>query len=292
MSVISAQVPSVWTLLRLGRISNLPTVWTNAIAGSVIAGGARRPTEIALIAIAMSAFYIGGMYLNDFFDRAIDARERPDRPIAAGEIRTSTVSAIGFGLLTIGIGLMLPFGQRATLWGTLLAAAIVLYDVWHKGNVLSPIIMGVCRALVYLGAGVAIAGDISGTLVAGAFALAAHVIGLTYAAKQESLDKVGNLWPLMFLAVPLLLAIPAISAGWIVVASFALLLAADALAIRLLAKRPIAGAVPRAVSGLIAAICLVDGLAIALVGAQPLLVFGCAIGYPLTRIFQSSVPGT
>ena len=40
MSVAAAQMPSLSTLLRLGRISNVPTVWTNVLAGSIIAGGA------------------------------------------------------------------------------------------------------------------------------------------------------------------------------------------------------------------------------------------------------------
>jgi 4-hydroxybenzoate polyprenyltransferase len=118
------------------------------------------------------------------------------------------------------------------------------------------------------------------------------VAGITYAAKRESLDRVGNLWPLLLLAVPLLAALPAITSDWIVVAAFLLLLAADAAAIRLLATRPVAGAVPLAVSGLIAAICLVDALAIALAGGGVLLFATCALGYPLTRLLQKSIPGT
>ena len=103
MSVTAVRMPSLSTLLRLGRISNIPTVWTNVLAGSVIAGGDRRPDQIALIMMAMTAFYVGGMYLNDFFDREIDARDRPGRPIHAGEIRAGAVSSIGFGLLAAGI---------------------------------------------------------------------------------------------------------------------------------------------------------------------------------------------
>jgi hypothetical protein len=292
MSAAAARMPGLSTLLRLGRISNLPTVWTNVLAGSVIAGSGYRPDQMALVMIAMTAFYVGGMYLNDFFDREIDARERPGRPIHAREIRAGTVSSIGFGLLATGIALMIPFGLAATIWGALLGAVIVLYDVWHKGNALSPLVMGSCRALVYIGAGVALAGSPSHAIVLGAIALASHVAGITYAARQESLDRVGNLWPLMLLAVPLLVALPALFSGWIVIAAFLLLLAADALAIRLLATRPVPGSVPRAVSGLIAAICLVDALAIALNGGGVLLVALCALGYPLTRLFQKSIPGT
>src|ERR1700709_2858904 len=281
----TVRMPSLWTLLRLGRISNIPTVWTNVLAGSVIAGGDRNPGRIALIMLAMTALYVGGMYLNDFFDREIDARDRPGRPIHAGEIRAGTVSSIGFGLLATGITLMIPFGLAATIWGVLLAGPLVLYPVWDKGNLLSPIVMGTCRALVYIGTGAALAGSTSTAMMIGAVALASHVAGITYAARQESLDRVGNLWPLALLAVPLLAALPAVAGGWIVITAFLLLLAADAVAVRLLATRPVPGSVPLAVSGLIAAICLVDALAIALNGGGAVPVAVCALGYPLTRIF-------
>ena len=32
------RMPRLSTLLRLGRISNIPTVWTNVLAGSVMSG--------------------------------------------------------------------------------------------------------------------------------------------------------------------------------------------------------------------------------------------------------------
>jgi 4-hydroxybenzoate polyprenyltransferase len=292
MSIAAVRGFSPSTLLRLGRISNLPTVWTNVIAGAVIAGGAARTGEVALLALAMSAFYVGGMYLNDFFDRAIDARERPTRPIAAGEIAAGTVSGIGFGLLAFGVVLMVPFGLAATIWGIALAAVIVLYDVWHKGNALGPTIMGLCRALVYIGAGAAMTGHVPLALAIGAFVLAAHTAGITYAAKQESLDTIGNLWPMLLLAAPLMVALPFVTSGWLVSVAFAVLLIADATAVWLLAKRPVSGSVPRAVSGLIAAISLVDALAVAWAGGDPSLVLACAAGYPLTRLFQMSIPGT
>jgi 4-hydroxybenzoate polyprenyltransferase len=293
MNVTAAvRMPRLSTLLRLGRISNIPTVWTNVLAGSVIAGGDRNPGGIALIMLAMTAFYVGGMYLNDFFDREIDARDRPGRPIHAGEIRAGAVSSIGFGLLATSIALMIPFGLAATVWGALLAAVIVLYDVWHKGNVLSPVVMGTCRALVYIETGAALAESTSAATMVGAVALASHVAGITYAAKQESLDRVGNLWPLALLAVPLFVALPAMFSGWTVIIAFVLLLAADAQAIHLLVRRPLPGAVPHAVSGLIAAICLVDALAIALAGGGVPFAAICALGYPLTRLFQKSIPGT
>ena len=43
------------------------------------------------------------MYLNDAFDREVDARERPERPIPSGHVGRGSSSRIGFGLLGMGI---------------------------------------------------------------------------------------------------------------------------------------------------------------------------------------------
>ena len=40
--------------LRLGRVSNLPTVWTNTLAGAVLAGAAGFGTEFAVMLVAFS----------------------------------------------------------------------------------------------------------------------------------------------------------------------------------------------------------------------------------------------
>ena len=69
-------------------MSNLPTVWTNTLAGVTLAGRRRRRRAAwLLLALAFSLLYTGGMYLNDAFDRDIDARERPERPIPSGRVR-------------------------------------------------------------------------------------------------------------------------------------------------------------------------------------------------------------
>ena len=158
--------------LRLGRVSNLPTVWTNVVAGTVLGGGSLR--GVVPTAIAMSLFYVGGMYLNDAFDREIDARERPERPIPAGHVTAAEVFLVGFGLLGAGllllVGLVLFGAAKAGAIGAgaLLGGTIVLYDVWHKQNPVSPIVMGLCRVLVYLSAALATGGLLGANAWAGA----------------------------------------------------------------------------------------------------------------------------
>ncbi len=239
----------------------------------------------------MSLFYVGGMYLNDYFDRAIDARERPERPIPSGAMAAVTVAAIGFGLLGAGMLVTGAMGMAAAAIALLLGAAIVAYDLHHKGNPFAPVVMGACRTLVYCVAAAALVGLVPPVVVASAIAIGAYVAGLTYAARQESLDKVGNLWPLLLLAAPMVVAIGVFRNGLGAIAIYLLLVAWAAVAVYLLAKRPVAGSVPRAVGWLIAGISLADAAILASVDAiGPASV--AVVGFIATLIAQKYIAGT
>src|SRR3954453_16103642 len=125
MALAQPRPLSFVTLLTLGRVSNLPTVWTNVLAGAVLAGAEWQSWRTGVVLIAMTLFYVGGMYLNDYFDRVVDARERPGRPIPAGDIAAPMVAAIGFGLLAAGTAMMAVTGLAGGLAGAVLAAVIV-----------------------------------------------------------------------------------------------------------------------------------------------------------------------
>jgi hypothetical protein len=291
MTIAARESISPATLLALGRVSNLPTVWTNVLAGAVLGGGDWRSWQLGLVLVAMSLFYVGGMYLNDYFDRAIDARERPERPIPSGVIGARTVATIGFGLLGAGLILTALMGPAATAVAALLAAAIVAYDVRHKGNPDGPAVMGACRALVYLATAAALTGSAPLFVVAAAVAIAAYVAGITYAARQESLDKVGNLWPLALLIAPMVVALGVLQQGPAAIAIYLLLSAWIACAIFRLAKRSGAGSVSRAVGWLIAGISLCDAAILASVGAIMLALVAIG-GFLLTLALQKYIAGT
>ena len=298
---ISARRPKIgfgrisWlAALRLGRVSNIPTVWTNVLAGIVLSGApvAARPTIFLLL--SLSVFYVAGMFLNDAYDCDLDANNRPARPIPAGDVAAATVFAYGFALLACGFGLLLALaypitedaGWQAPAAGLLLAGAIVLYDSWHKQNPLSPLLMGLCRFLVYLTAGLAMSSVLSGRLVLAAIVSLSYLIGLTYVAKQESLLQIKNLWPLPFLAVPFLYGLQFITVGVAAIVLYALLLIAVTVALLFL-FRPNTSDVPRAVMLLIAGISLLDGLFIAGQGQSVL-----AIVRAFLLILQRFIAGT
>jgi len=291
MSIAAHQSLSLTTLLKLGRVSNMPTIWSNVLAGTVIAGGDWQGYRLWVVLLAMSLFYLGGMYLNDYFDRAVDARERPERPIPSRSIAVETVAALGFSMLGVAVVLLSCLGLLAATVGLLLLVVIVGYDVFHKGNPAAPLVMGFCRTLVYWGAAAAMVGSISVDLGLAGLALLCYVAGLTYAARQESLDRVGNLWPLLVLSAPMLLTIPALGKGPLAIAIYLVLNGSTAYAIYMLAKRPMPGAVSRAVGLLIAGISLVDAAFLAALGQiVPSLLAIVAFGSTLA--LQKYIAGT
>jgi 4-hydroxybenzoate polyprenyltransferase len=171
-----------------------------------------------------------------------------------------------------------------------LGAAIVLYNRRHKDNPLSPVLMGICRVLVYVTAGLAFVPDLPPLLWIGALLLLCYLIGLTYVAKQETLGEVRNLWPLLFLGAPLVYALAAAlrsPTATVLGAAFVLWVG---VALWLLRRRQ-PGDVPRAVVSLIAGIALLDAVLIA--GAGEIGIAWLAVaGFLLTLALQRFVAGT
>jgi hypothetical protein len=296
--------PRVSPWLLLGRVSNLPTVWSNTLAGIALASAAQASSGVPMtapgaahvlsLALALSLLYVGGMYLNDAFDRAFDAVHRPERPIPSGVVSARAVLTLGFAMLGIGIGIAGAAGFARTqspaagIAAAALAGVVVLYDLHHKGNPLSPVLMGMCRALVYATAALATYSSFSPGLIIASIALLGYLIGLTYIAKHEAGGSIVALWPLVPLALPVLHG--ALAPGLAPNALALALLAHTALNLRLVLL-PAHRNVPKAVSQLIAGISLVDAIAIAATGFPELSLLAIA-AFSLTRIFQRVVPGT
>jgi 4-hydroxybenzoate polyprenyltransferase len=276
--------------LRLGRVSNLPTVWTNALAGAVLAtGGVPAFWTVVLSGLALTFFYEGGMWLNDAFDAEIDAAERADRPIPNGEISRSAVFTGGWILMGAGVLVSALLSPTCGVIGLLLSGAIVLYDWLHKRTVLSPVIMGSTRFLSYCLAAFA-AATLTSAALWGALGLFAYIIGLTYAAKQEAYDKLGAAWPLAVLAAPLLYALTIGLEQPSTLIFLAALAAVVAFALRRLFRRA-KGDVPVAVVTLIAGISLYDAALIAATGSFGLAVLA-ACGFLVTLALQRVASGT
>ncbi len=279
------------TLLVLGRASNLPTVWSNCLAGWIL-GGEGHFSGFFLLTLGATCLYIGGMYLNDAFDFDFDRQHRPERPIPSGAISHGEVWGFGVGWLVLGTVLLAFFGPLTFFLTMMLLASIITYDIVHKAIAFSPVIMSLCRYFLFLVA--ASTGDegVTGIAIWTSFALAFYIVGLSYVAKSESTRGALRYWPCWLMAVPLLLAYlvnEGVYKRWSVLLSCVLLVwIIRSLRFTFWSAEKHIG---RTVSGLLAGIVLVDLLAVA--GGRSavltlifLLLFGAAL------LFQRFIPAT
>lgn len=192
------------TFWSLARASNLPTVWSNVLAGWLVSGqGWHGGLGWALAGGTLA--YAGGCTLNDAFDANWDRRHRPERPIPSGVISERAVWAVGAAELGLGAVLLLVAGCAWPLVAALVGS-ILLYDWWHKASVWAVVPMGLCRVFLGWSAASMIGGwwPPGGLVVWWLVALFCYIVGLTLVARREATGGTVSWAGLTLVLVPLL----------------------------------------------------------------------------------------
>jgi len=169
-------------LAQLVRLPAALSVPGDILAGAVAGGGTPRP-RIALTVASSAALYWAGMALNDYADAAVDAVERPQRPIPSGRLPRRTALTTACALTATGIGLAaLSGGRRALRTALPLTAAIWAYDLALKSTPAGPAAMASARTLNVLSA--AAPGRTAAALPA-ALLVGAHTYTVTALSRHE-----------------------------------------------------------------------------------------------------------
>lgn len=187
MTAPAAESGRARSLLALCRVSNLPTVWMNVLAAAVLSGAELRLGALLGLQASLSAFYCAGMALNDLCDRESDAREQPFRPIPSGRVSVGEAAAVTAALFAAGFtGLALAPHPSALVPGLALALAIAAYDRLHKAHAWTVLLMGACRAGVFVVTAQAMAGRVA------PLALAAGCVSLAYTLLVSAVARFEN----------------------------------------------------------------------------------------------------
>lgn len=283
--------------LQLARISNLPTVWTNVTAAWLLAGGQFQDLRLLWIILGGSLLYTGGMILNDAADIKFDREHRRERPIPSGQVSPRMAWGVGLGMLGGGLFIACLTGAHV-LTALALVAAILFYDLYHKPWAGSVLVMGACRALLYMTAAsvVAVPSPPNYSVLSHALALGSYVVGITLAARLEHKQKgvlpvVSSLVAFMLLSQPGILCVARVAIGggderqYVILIVFMLWVLH---ALNILRKGgPNIG---RAVGLLLAGIAVVDSLAVSMVSLPLAVIF--VLTAPLLRLWQRWVAAT
>jgi 4-hydroxybenzoate polyprenyltransferase len=181
------------SLLATARIANVPSVVSNVWLGTALAAMWGRQENLwsaaAGLALAGVLIYVAGNFLNDWMDRAWDAKNRPERALPRGLFPPSLYFrlALGFGLLGVILAAATSLAAGAVALG--ITGAVVIYTLWHKRSPFAVIAMGLCRALLPVMGAVGIGADFSRLVlvVPCAVGLFCHIAGLSLSARTESM---------------------------------------------------------------------------------------------------------
>lgn len=177
------------------RVPNVFTALADVAMGFLLTHASHRPTAVLILLAAASAcLYLSGMVLNDYFDRAADAAERPHRPIPSGRVSPVFARRLGWGLLLAGVlagwsAGVLVSSVRSGVVALLLAGMVVAYDGFLKRTPLGPLAMGSCRLLNVL-MGMSAAAQPPAAMhwvVAGGIGL--YIAGVTWFARTEAAES-------------------------------------------------------------------------------------------------------
>jgi 4-hydroxybenzoate polyprenyltransferase len=170
--------------LALLRPPNIATALADVLAGYGVAGLANHAALPKLLA-ATACLYGGGVVLNDFFDRRLDATERPERPIPSGRVRAATAGWMGALLLVAGVAAASLASWTAAAIALAIAVLAVLYDARGKHvAVIGPVNMAGCRGLNLL-LGVAAVPAMLATVWPIAMLPFAYIAGVTTISRGE-----------------------------------------------------------------------------------------------------------
>jgi len=181
------------TMLRsfaeVGRLSNLPTIVSNVIVGCTLGSATvdgALAAVIAITAVALCLMYVGGMALNDVLDASHDSIHATHRPIPEGRLTIRAASIFALACFALGAGCLTIVSVRALMPAGVLLALIFAYDILHRAALPASLLMGLCRAFVYITAAYAAGWHVDGEVIwiAGG-ALFIYIAALTIIARSE-----------------------------------------------------------------------------------------------------------
>jgi len=189
--------------LSLARISNSPTIISNVCAGAAIAGGFNESSKLILLSLSLLLFYTAGMFMNDLCDYNIDLEQRPFRPIVSGQVSNLEALIWIISLLIIGSLLLLIIKWQSFLAGIVLIGLVIYYNLKHKSNPLSPLVMALCRVMIYVVVFLSFSMNISQDFLILCGLLFLYVTGLSFIARSEvGNQRLKGHWPLIILILP------------------------------------------------------------------------------------------
>jgi 4-hydroxybenzoate polyprenyltransferase len=153
MTTINLSFDRGWAYLQMMRPANIITAWADILVGVAISGimidsvlSELGFTKLLCLLVSTTGLYGGGVVMNDLCDAAIDATERPERPIPSQRASISGAVVLVSVLLILGVVAAAQVSSLSAMIALGIVAASTLYNTIAKRHTLwGPLNMGLCR---------------------------------------------------------------------------------------------------------------------------------------------------
>ncbi len=119
------QYASAWR--RLLRLHFAPITLSAGLLGVLAGEASPRPVPVALALFTCAFAYGVGQVINDYFDRAADAVNAPDRPLVSGAVDPLAAILIVSVVAVVVVGTEVLLAPRVALWTAVAAVGHLMY---------------------------------------------------------------------------------------------------------------------------------------------------------------------
>ncbi|MBF0245823.1 MAG: UbiA family prenyltransferase [Planctomycetes bacterium] len=135
---------------RFFRLANLPSALSGVYLGTALSASSGGPMTVLGLMISSAAIFSLGMGMNDLIDLEKDRRNRPGRPLPAGEIKPFAARVACAALGIIGLSCAAASGLDRLALALVLIGLISAYNFRYREGAVAGALLGLCRVVNFL----------------------------------------------------------------------------------------------------------------------------------------------
>lgn len=190
----------------LGRITLLPTVWSNCLAGWWL-GEHGYTAHLPWLFAGATMLYLGGTFLHEAIRVDLERHQSQGRSPSLTSASLGMPWRWSLALLALGSLCLIGIGTLTGTLGLALLVCILAESAVPKTSPLSPPLSGLTRFFIYVIAASTAVEGVTGWAIWGGLVLAAYVAGAGFLARNQSAAGMSQYWPLLLGAAPIALAL-------------------------------------------------------------------------------------
>jgi len=184
-----------YALLASARIANVPSLVSNTWLGIAMGFVWHKELPVEMpwfecfrIITAAILLYFSGNFLNDWMDRAWDAKHRPERALPRKLFSPKLYLSLALCLGAMGVAMAWTVSPQSAVAASVIVGLIIVYTFFHKRTGWAVIPMGLCRGMLPI-MGILAFYPSANCVLPVSCGLLCYIMGLSLSARYEAMAQ-------------------------------------------------------------------------------------------------------